>query len=297
MKFVKNYSKEYKIQLTKALLEEIDNDLIDEKEPEIKLLRAGTFYDETLEFLNNPNKFDGIRSGFDKLDGILRGFIGGELTILTGVSGHGKTTFLEAMLINMALDSEPVLFISLEENGRQILAKMFKQIKEKTLDPELAEYYLRNMPLYLYDGEVADINVLEVVVKEAVANGIKFIAVDNIGFFSKRDTEEESQISIKLKLMARKYNVPILAVAHLRKLNNIDKIPTMDDIKGSSSTYQDADQFLCLWQDMTGAKAQKNDVLLLIRKNRRYGTRGTVQFYVDDNLFFKEINTSLKELY
>jgi len=287
-----NYTKEYKIQLTKELLKEVESDLLNEKEPEIKISKVGNFYDETMEFIQNPNKDFGIATGFNKVDQILRGFMGGELIILTGVSGHGKTTFLEAMLINMALNNEPVLFISMEEGRKQVVAKLIKQIQHVDQKETLKE-----LPIYLYDGEIADINVLEAIIQEAVKNGIKFVAVDNIGFFTNRDTEIESETSIKLKLMARKYNIPILAIAHLRKLNNVDKIPTMDDIKGSSSIYQDADQFMCLWQDMTGSKTVVGNMLLLIRKNRRYGTRGTIEFHLNEFLFPIEVTSTLKDTY
>jgi len=295
--YIKNYSKEHKVELTKALLEEVENDLIGDEAPTIKIFHISESIDRARAIVkqrrDDPYHMDGFGCGFRRVDNVLKGFVPGELTIFTGVSGHGKTTFLSAMLINIALENIPVLFVTLEMLREEVDIWMDSQIKTK----EAGENILEQLPIYYYDQEVVNIDVLETIVKEAVKQGIKFIAVDNIGFFTGRDTAEESITSIRLKLMAKKYRVPIMAVAHLRKLNSVNKLPTMDDCKGSGSIYQDADQFLVLWQDVTGAKIAKGNSLMLVRKNRRYGNKDTVEFQLDKNKFPIEVTKYFEEMY
>ena len=72
--------------------------------------------------------------------------------------------------------------------------------------------------------------------------GTKVVVVDNLHYLC-RGENENALISVatqQLKLLAERKNVLLIAVTHPRKTNN-NKQLTTDDLKGSSTIFQDAD--------------------------------------------------------
>jgi replicative DNA helicase len=89
----------------------------------------------------------------------------------------------------------------------------------------------------------------------------------------------------KLKWIARKFHKPIIAVSHLKKINNPNTIAQLDDLKGSSSIGQDSDIVLMVWRDIKNKfmkDANGRGMLVTVRKNRRRGTLGATLFKLSD---------------
>ena len=72
--------------------------------------------------------------------------------------------------------------------------------------------------------------------------GLEIIIIDNLHYLCRGDNENElvSQATQQFKLMAERNDVVVILITHPRKTNNNRQLKT-DDLKGSSSIFQDAD--------------------------------------------------------
>jgi replicative DNA helicase len=63
--------------------------------------------------------------------------------------------------------------------------------------------------------------------------------------------QELSQITRSLKIIAREFNIPIIALSQLSRNveNRIDKKPILSDLRESGSIEQDADLVLMLYRN------------------------------------------------
>lgn len=83
-----------------------------------------------------------------------------------------------------------------------------------------------------------------------------------------------TEISRELKLIARDYNIPVIALSQLNRNSEgrADKRPALADLRESGSIEQDADVVMLLHRDMQDAEG---DIDLILAKNRQ-GPTGTV---------------------
>jgi replicative DNA helicase len=79
---------------------------------------------------------------------------------------------------------------------------------------------------------------------------IDYIQLINVGKSKGNREQEISEISRKIKLLAKELNIPIIAIAQLsRQVETSDpKIPFLHHLRESGSIEQDADMVLMLWR-------------------------------------------------
>jgi archaellum biogenesis ATPase FlaH len=201
---------------------------------------------EMVDIMSMEKMSTGMKSLDNVLDG---GFRFGQLAILTGKRGEGKST-LASMWGCEALDQGYNCFFYSGElpdfyfrnwMDRQITKK--SKIEQSDID-QLNYYYGERAFFYdAQDGKDDEITGLlesiEVAIKQ---KGCKFILVDNLMTALEVDINTDlyraqSQFVGELAAMAKKYLVFIVLVAHPRKSQSI----TNDDISGSSNITDRAD--------------------------------------------------------
>ena len=135
--------------------------------------------------------------------------------------------------------------------------------------------------------------------KLAQDNGLYMIIVDYIQLIQatgKSDSrqQEVSEISRRLKAMARELNVPVIAVSQLSRSveSRQDKRPMLSDLRESGALEQDADLVLFLYRDAYYNRdaineSETEEVELQIAKHRN-GPTGKVSlaFKRETNAFF-----------
>jgi replicative DNA helicase len=100
--------------------------------------------------------------------------------------------------------------------------------------------------------------------------------------------QELSQITRSLKIIAREFNIPIIALSQLSRNveNRIDKKPILSDLRESGSIEQDADLVLMLYRNKSYLKNQSNNqssqLTELIIAKQRNGPIGTVKLKFDE---------------
>ncbi len=213
-------------------------------------------------------------------DALLGGFSAGDLIVVAGQSGHGKTTLIQDWSVTLATGGNkgreklPQLWFSYE-----VLAKPLWQ---KFEDMGAS----RDTPIYMPRfNETGDIAWVEKVILGAIEKwGIKVICIDHLGFLKApkgnyANAADAITHTVRvLKQLAVKHGLIILMPVHMRKTNS--KNPTLEDIKDSSGIAQEADTvfFIGREKDEGGLPSEQAKVWLI--KNRKSGisVSGTFDF-------------------
>jgi replicative DNA helicase len=253
-------------------------------------------------------EFSGSKSGFKDLDNQIIGFKNQQVVIVAGRPGMGKTTFGINVAYRLAkYHNTPVGFFSLEMSHTE-LTKKFAAIEAQIsnsrineLDEDKLHEYFRKaqnigtLPIHIDDkpnASIDDIRARAITMKRR--HDIKLLVIDyiqliNVGKAKGNREQEISEISRKIKLLAKELNIPIIAIAQLsRQVEASDpKIPFLHHLRESGSIEQDADMVLMLWRAEyydypefefdSKMEDSKGKCVCFIRKNRN-GETGRVLF-------------------
>lgn len=194
-----------------------------------------------------------IHTQIKEIDELLYGGLHvGEVTVLTGKRGDGKSTFMSQLIANaldqnydvFAYSGELVDFYFKNWLDRQIAGK--KVLRNSEID-QLNRYYQNRVMLYdnsiINDKSEMDI-LLETIEKAITRYSCRFICIDNLMTAVDSNSNEtlyraQSQFVGKLKEFAQRFSVIILLVAHPRKTNGYEF--QNDDVSGSSDITNKVD--------------------------------------------------------
>ena len=251
------------------------------------------------------SKLNVLNSGFRDLDSIIQGFQKSDLIIIAGRPSLGKT----ALSLNIAINiiktyRTPVLFFSLEMSKEQLLYRVLANEAEiSTIRLRSGHIYkndwlnlntifktLACLPFFIDDRPAVSIQEIRLKIKKLIFNeaSIGLIIIDYLqlmqNFKSPLDNrvQELSQITRSLKIIAREFNVPIIALSQLSRNveNRLNKKPILSDLRESGSIEQDADLVLMLYENNLESLNKEKTKELLIAKNRN-GPIGSVKLRFD----------------
>jgi replicative DNA helicase len=255
----------------------------------------------------------GVPSGFKDIDELTSGFQPGDLIIIGGRPGMGKTAFALNIAQHVAIDlKEPVAVFSLEMSKEQLAMRMLcsesmvnashvrKGFISKQDWPKLtnAAGRLADAPIFIDDSSA--ITVLEVRAKarrlKMEHGGLSLVVVDYLqlmrsrGNFERRE-QEISEISRSLKALAKELKVPVVALSQLNRAveQRGEKKPTLADLRESGAIEQDADVIMFIYRDEIYNKnnpSNKGKAEVILAKQRN-GPTGTVNLtYLADSTRF-----------
>lgn len=231
----------------------------------------------------------GARTGFDKLDRLTTGLHGGELFIVAGRPGMGKTSMVLNIAANMAraqkrdVKLEPsdnaAAFFSLEMPKAQIAVRLLasesrtdvSRIRSGNLrDSDWtrltdAAAQLRHMQLWIDDTPAITLMAVRSKVKRLQTQlrrdrkgKLGLVAIDYLQLMQGRRNagsreQEISELSRGLKRLAKELDVPVIALSQLNRSvetrNTKDKRPQLSDLRESGAIEQDADTILFVYRD------------------------------------------------
>ena len=279
-----------------------------------KLISSGELLNEMFDdlkdrFLNHSLSV--LKSGFHDLDLLIDGFQKSDLIILAGRPSMGKTALSLNILINIIKYSQlPILFFSLEMSKEQIMYRLLamesniNQMRLKNGKLSQNEWIRVNkiidilvkLPLFIDDTPNLSIETIRSKIKTILLEQpqIGLIIIDYLQLMENSKTDnrvqELSRITRSLKIVAREFNVPIIALSQLSRNveNRVDKKPILSDLRESGSIEQDADLVLMISKknysniNITNESQTDdgNEIELIIAKQRN-GPTGTIKLKFD----------------
>lgn len=230
-----------------------------------------------------------IETGIPTLDRVLEKFELGELIIVTGPTGEGKTTLCMTVTQNMASKGVQTLWFTLEVTPRQFIKKIMGNTTDVT-----------KLPLFYLPAENTDntIDWIEKKIIEAkVKHDVKVIFIDHIHQIFSLDRLKYGNVSLelgdmvaKVKDMAIRYNLIIVLIAHTKDdPQKPNSEPGKESIRDSGLISRLADSIIAVWRvpemksvgDSLASKSRgplkETDTWSKVRvlKNRRLGMHGT----------------------
>lgn len=248
------------------------------------------------------NEVTGLSTGWDRLDKQTAGLQPGDLIIVAGRPSMGKTTFAMNMAEYVAIaEKKPVAVFSLEMPAQSLVLRMISslgrldqsrlrlgQIEEED-EAKLvsAVTQLNNAPIYIHDGSNMSPTDIRSWVRRLhrEVGGLGLILIDYLQLmaipgFKEGKVNMMSEISRSLKLLAKEFNVPVIALSQLNRGvdSRPDHRPVMSDIRDSGAIEQDADVIMFVYRDEVykkDASEMKGKAEIIIAKQRN-GPTGTV---------------------
>jgi replicative DNA helicase len=277
-------------------------------------------YQQLIENSQMQGGITGLPTGFDELNRRTGGFHGGELILIAGRPGMGKSSFA----VNIAeyvsfCEKKCVAIFNLEMPREQIVSRilcsqaMVNSIKMRTGDLDGDDWLklgeviprLSNSPMYIDD--TATITVAQIRAKCRRLKQSKDLALIVIDYLqlmqSGRNTDsrqqEISDISRSLKILAKELNVPVIALSQLSRASEKrpDKRPMLSDLRESGAIEQDADMVMFLYRDeyYNENSDDKNIAECIVAKHRS-GETGTFKLgWKGEFTKFSNLEYALKE--
>ena len=208
-----------------------------------------------------------VKTGFRKLDNMLGGLRPGSLNILAARPGMGKTALAINIASNVAANGIPVAVFSLEMSKEEIGNRLLSSCMDKPVNQILfahrisdkessqldaALQKLSDFPIIVDDNSDTNPVTMKSKLTELFANPetkpglviIDYLQLITLpGFNGKSRNEEVSSISRSLKVLAKDFEVPIIALSQLSRgaAQRDDHTPQLSDLRESGAIEQDAD--------------------------------------------------------
>ena len=208
-----------------------------------------------------------IKLGYPKLDKMLGGLRPGSLNVLAARPGMGKSALAMNMAVNVAANQKVVVIFSLEMSdddlGKRLLSSsMNKPVSDiinsrKMTDSDKAQLdqalsRLGSYPIYIDDTAVINPATIKSKLQLLMSSGkvpqlvivdyIQLVTLQNFGGRSRN--EEVSDISRNLKLLAKEFHVPVIALSQLNRKAEERTTPQISDLAESDGITRDADTIM-----------------------------------------------------
>ncbi len=274
---------------------------------------------EQIQEIASTKQLKGIRTGFAALDNVFYGIKEGNLVIIAGRPGAGKTAMMLNIAENIAIKQNiPVAFFNLEMSKEELTMRILSQVgnidNSKFRNGDMnqddwdklvnATEKVVEAPLYIDDSMDNTITSVRSSCRKIKArHDVKIVFIDYLQLMisdSKNENRatEVAEMSRSLKMLARELGVPIVVGAQLNRESDKEKRkPQVSDLRESGSIEQDADIVMLLHRESIKNPTPENEheAEVIIGKNRN-GRLANLDFYYDgDTMNFKSIAKNLPE--
>lgn len=246
------------------------------------------FFDEVRQHYEH-GQAPALSTGWEAVDEFYT-VLSGEWTLVTGVPGHGKSEWLDALTLNLARQYGWRFAVYSAEN--QPMSEYIEKLAEKYIgkpfgpgptermtvsDLDRAETFLsQHFTLLLPESPTPDalLTACKQLVLVKGINGIVFDPWNEIEHHFDESTTETKYISETLSVLrrfARSHGVHLWIVAHPRILqprkdSDKEPVPTPYQIAGSANWNNKADNIITVWRDRA---SDTQDVEIHVQKVRK----------------------------
>ena len=214
----------------------------------------------------------GVSSGLLKLDKATGGFAAGDMVVIAGRPGMGKTALGLNIAVKAAMQGTGVFFASLEMLSQQLAMRFFSQVQaelgnktqySRMRKGDVSEEEFKNivlsaksnehLPLITAEPECRDVRALRMATRRAeqvfrrTDTPLGLVVIDYLQMMrvvdAKSQIERISKASNFCKALALDFGVPVIVMAQLNRgvESRDDKRPMLSDLRDSGEIEQDAD--------------------------------------------------------
>lgn len=223
-----------------------------------------------------------------------------EWTLVTGIPGHGKSTWIDAVMVNTYRQNDWRWAVFSAENWplerhaatlmSQYHGKPLSEFTDKEFVQVSSEIHMGFNFLCPKEEDYTIEHILELASECCKDSQVKGIVIDPWNELdhsrpsSMTETEYISRCLTRIRRFARAHEVHVFLVAHPTKLkkNQQDEypVPTPYDVSGSAHFRNKADNCICIWRDV---EDQQNRTTVYVQKIRfrEVGKVGQCQLVYD----------------
>lgn len=267
------------------------------------------YIDSACKYLSSPTINKGYTTGWESIDYYLGGIRLGEVTVTSGMTGHGKTTFAMSLISNLIKQDVPCLIVSPEMKEQSLLLDLANNHYKKVLTEKDSQSLIDFA--HTIDGKVHIANVFDqwtqkkeggllqqifdLIVHSVRHRGVKFVLLDHLRLFLSPKEQGDERFLIdefmqKCVHTVIQNKVHIWLVVQPKNLPANQKKVSLADLKGSSNIGQDAHNVILIHRHMNDPK-KEHIVEVEVAKNRELGLCGTVplEFNLNSKANYYEI--------
>jgi len=285
---IKDVATASKIAIEEVLISKSSNNLthIVDGAPEV--------LEQVERIMSSETNILGLPTPFNTLNKMTSGLVKGRLYILGARPAMGKSAMAMQIADTISVNAN-VVFASLEmsttEYAQRKLFSMCKTNQDLLSSGMVSEdIYAKlisaseeidKLNLYIIDDASCTLNSIENGILNCInKNGsCDLVCVDYLQLMASDDKKRREDYDIVtynskgLKKLARKYNVPVLALCQLSRglEQRMDKRPILSDLRDSGAIEQDADVVMFIYREEIYDPREDNKAHaeLIIRKNRQ----------------------------
>uniref|UniRef100_A0A6H1ZGI6 DNA 5'-3' helicase n=1 Tax=viral metagenome TaxID=1070528 RepID=A0A6H1ZGI6_9ZZZZ len=260
--------------------------------------------------LETTSKRNGIQSGFEFIDRVTGGWQKGELIIIAGRPGMGKSVIAK----DFAEKSDrPVLYFSLEMSKAELIKRQissasgvdFEAIRTSCIKGNDWEKIIESSKKlwdskirYNDSGTLTIDELCAITESEAIEHGIEMVVVDylQLVYSNTRENRERevANMSRRLKSLARDLDISVICLSQLNRdcEKRVPQIPRLADLRESGAIEQDADIVAFLYRPWIYDKdANPREAKFIIAKSRNTRTGIVPLLFYGNNQVFKSGET------
>ncbi len=230
---------------------------------------AAAALDTAQRAYREPGKLAGISSGVVALDKWVGGFAPGDLYIVGGRPGQGKSSLMNSFAWAACEAGHAPLIFSGEMTAPQLMARLMAALSEVSAGRQRrgdllpsdwerlneAQQKIAQWPLVIDDGAMTLPRIRQQTRFKKRRNKTDLVMIDylqlvNSGTETDSRLADVGRVSNGLKRMAKDLDIPIVALAQLSRAVEAreDKRPMMSDLRYAGEIEQDADAIMLLYR-------------------------------------------------
>jgi replicative DNA helicase len=249
---------------------------------------------DELDAIGRRDGSTGIPTGLRELDQITQGMHGGQLIVIAGRPGSGKSVRGLDLVRQCAIKhGHTAALFSLEMSKPEIMMRLLSAEAKVPLSSMRSGYMsdddwirlskrvaeIAAAPLYVDDSADITMAAIRSTCRRLVATeGLRLVVIDYLQLMSSGKKVESRQVEVsglsrQLKVLAKDLGVPVVALAQLNRgpEQRTDKKPMLSDLRESGAIEQDSDVVILLHRedvyDRESPRAGEADLIVAKHRN------------------------------
>lgn len=210
---------------------------------------------------------EGVPTGFADVDRMTFGFQPGDLVVVAGATGMGKTSFSLQAAAYAASKGHTAAIFSMEMTRDEVIWRilcaegMIDSTRYRRDGPdgypeanwkiEQASMHLMNLPIFIDDTSAVKLSHVRSKCRRLKArHGLGLVVIDHLQIMhaeGETRTQALGAVTAGCKALAKDFGVPVILLSQLSRFKDrADKRPTLSDLRESGAIEQDANTVLML---------------------------------------------------